>query len=306
MAGELVSFAVNKLWDLLSHEYTLFQGVEDQVAELKSDLNLLKSFLKDADAKKHTSALVRYCVEEIKDIVYDAEDVLETFVQKEKLGTTSGIRKHIKRLTCIVPDRREIALYIGHVSKRITRVIRDMQSFGVQQMIVDDYMHPLRNREREIRRTFPKDNESGFVALEENVKKLVGYFVEEDNYQVVSITGMGGLGKTTLARQVFNHDMVTKKFDKLAWVSVSQDFTLKNVWQNILGDLKPKEEETKEEEKKILEMTEYTLQRELYQLLEMSKSLIVLDDIWKKEDWEVIKPIFPPTKGDTSCGTQTS
>jgi hypothetical protein len=33
--------------------------------------------LKDADAKKHTSALVRYCVEEIKDIVYDAEDVLE-------------------------------------------------------------------------------------------------------------------------------------------------------------------------------------------------------------------------------------
>nr|AGT37269.1 RPP7 [Arabidopsis thaliana]AGT37271.1 RPP7 [Arabidopsis thaliana] len=292
MAGELVSFAVNKLWDLLSHEYTLFQGVEDQVAELKSDLNLLKSFLKDADAKKHTSALVRYCVEEIKDIVYDAEDVLETFVQKEKLGKTSGIRKHIKRLTCIVPDRREIALYIGHVSKRITRVIRDMQSFGVQQMIVDDYMHPLRNREREIRRTFPKDNESGFVALEENVKKLVGYFVEEDNYQVVSITGMGGLGKTTLARQVFNHDMVTKKFDKLAWVSVSQDFTLKNVWQNILGDLKPKEEE-----KKILEMTEYTLQRELYQLLEMSKSLIVLDDIWKKEDWEVIKPIFPPTKG---------
>jgi len=301
MAGELVSFGVNKLWDLLSHEYTQFQGVEDQVAELKSDLNLLKSFLKDADAKKHTSALVRYCVEEIKDIVYDAEDVLETFLLKEKLGKTSGIRKHIKRLTCIVPDRREIALYIGHVSKRITRIIRDMQSFGVQQRIVDDDKHPLRNREREKRQTFPTDNESGFVALKENVEKLVGYFVEEDNYQVVSITGMGGLGKTTLARQVFNHDMVTKKFDKLAWVSVSQDFTLKNVWQNILGDLKPKEEE-----KKILEMTEYTLQRELYQLLEMSKSLIVLDDIWKKEDWEVIKPIFPPTKGDTSCGTQTS
>lgn len=157
-------------------------------------------------------------------------------------------------------------------------------------------MQPIHNRLREMRQTFPRDYESDLVGLEENVQKLVGYLVEEDNIQVVSITGMGGVGKTTLARQVFNHEMVKYKFNGLAWVCVSQEFTRKHVWQTLLQNLNPREKKDK-----IVEMTEATLQDELFQLLEASKSLIVLDDIWKEEDWDRIKPIFPPKKGDHLC-----
>nr|QHZ07990.1 RPP7a [Arabidopsis thaliana] len=293
MAGELISFGIQNLWNLLSQECELFQGVEDQVTELKRDLNLLSSFLKDADAKKHTSAVVKNCVEEIKEIIYDGEDTIETFVLEQKLGNASGIKKSIRRLACTIPDRRRYALGIGGLSNRISKVIRDMQSFGVQQAIVDGgYKQPQGDKQREMRQKFSKDDDSDFVGLEANVKKLVGYLVDEANVQVVSITGMGGLGKTTLAKQVFNHEDVKHQFDGLSWVCVSQDFTRMNVWQKILRDLKPKEEE-----KKIMEMTQDTLQGELIRLLETSKSLIVLDDIWEKEDWELIKPIFPPTKG---------
>ncbi|KAL1218251.1 putative disease resistance protein [Cardamine amara subsp. amara] len=293
MAGELISFGIQKLWDLLSHECMRFKGVEDQVTELKRDLNLLSSFLKDADAKKHTSSVVKNCVEEIKEIICDAEDIIETFLLKEKFGKTSGIKKSIRRLACTISDHRKLASDIGGISKKIYKVVQDMQSFGVHQIIFDGgYMQPLHYQLREMRQTFPRDYESDFVGLEANVKKLVGTLVEEDNAQVVSITGMGGLGKTTLARQVFNREDVKNQFDGLAWVCVSQDFTRKKVWQEILGNLKPKEEE-----KKILEMEEHTLQSELFWLLETSKSLIVLDDIWKQEDWDLIKPIFPPGKG---------
>ncbi|EOA34487.1 hypothetical protein CARUB_v10022028mg [Capsella rubella] len=291
MATELASFGIQKLWDLLSQEYEKFQGVEDQVTELKGDLNMLKSFLKDADARKQTSAVVRNCVEEIKGIVCDAEDIIETFLLKEKFRKTSDIKKHIRRLACVIPDRGKIALDIESISKRISKVIQVMQSFGVHQMIADgSHMQPLHDRQKAARQTFSKDYESDLVGLEANVKKLVGYFVNEDNVQVVSITGMAGVGKSTLARQVFNHEDVKKQFDGLAWVCVSQDFTRKNVWQKILENLT-----TEEEEKKILEMTETTLQGELFRLLETSKSLIVLDDIWKEEDWNLIKPIFHPS-----------
>ncbi|CAA7024091.1 unnamed protein product [Microthlaspi erraticum] len=293
MAGELVSFGVQNLYDVLSEEYALFQGVDDQVAELKRDLNLLNSFLKDADAKKHTSALVNNCIEEIKEIVYDAEDIIETYLFNEKFGKTSGVKKRIKSLLCVIPDRREIALHIGGICRRISKVISNMQSFGVQQTIADGgYMQPLHDRQRELRQTFSKDSESDLVGIEENVRKLVGYLVKEDTFQVVSITGMGGVGKTTLSRQVFNHEMVKHHFDGLAWVCVSQDFTQLSVWQTILRSLRPNEEE-----KKISEMAESTLHDEVFQLLERSKSLIVLDDIWKEEDWDLIRPIFPSRKG---------
>ncbi|WZZ27745.1 hypothetical protein YC2023_011146 [Brassica napus] len=64
------------------------------------------------------------------------------------------------------------------------------------------------------------------------------------------------------------------------------------VWQAIFRTLRPNEEENK-----ILGMTKATLQDQLFQLLETFKSLIVFDDIWKEEDWKLIKPIFPHNKG---------
>lgn len=54
-----------------------------------------------------------------------------------------------------------------------------------------------------------------FVGLEQNVKKLVDYLVKEDSSQVVSITGMGGIGKTTLAREVYNHETVQSHYHRI-------------------------------------------------------------------------------------------
>jgi len=76
------------------------------------------------------------------------------------------------------------------------------------------------------------------VGVEESVEELVGHLVENDNIQVFSISGMGGIGKTTLARQVFHHDIVRRHFDGFAWVCVSKEFRRKDIWQKILQDLK--------------------------------------------------------------------
>ncbi|CAN8241196.1 unnamed protein product [Cochlearia groenlandica] len=293
MAEAIVSFGLQALWDLLSQEYEQLQGVEDQVSELKRDMNLLSCFLKDADAKKHASEVVKNCVEEVKDIIFDAEDIIETFLLKEGLGKSNGFRKRVKKYAFTMLDRRELASDIGGISKRISKVIRDMKSFGVQQMIAnnDYHTHPLQEKQRQLRHEFAKEYDNNLVGLEANVKKLVKYLTEE-NIQVVYVTGMCGVGKTTLARQVFNDEIIKHKFDGLAWVCVSQEFTRRSVWQTILRNLKPKEED-----KKILHMTEATLQNELFQLLETSKSLVVLDDVWRREDWDLIKPIFSRRKG---------
>ncbi|CAL9238224.1 unnamed protein product [Arabidopsis halleri] len=134
MAETFLSFGVEKLWDLLVRESERFQGVKEQFNVLKSDLNMLRCFLKDADAKKHTSAMVRNTVKEIKEIVYDAEDIIETFLLKQELGKTSSIKKRIRQFA----DRRGLAFDMEALSKRIAKVIRDMQILGVQQVIVNE------------------------------------------------------------------------------------------------------------------------------------------------------------------------
>lgn len=294
MADAVVSFGVEKLWELLSRESERLTGIDEQVAGLKRQLGRLQSLLKDAHAKKHQSEMVKNFLENVKDIVYDAEDVIESFLLKEFGGKEKGgIKKRVKRLACFLLDRRKFALDIECTTKRISEEIEGMQSFGLQQIIDGGPSLPLQDREREqreIRQTFSNSCESNLVGVEQSVEELVSHLVGNNSVQVVSVSGMGGIGKTTLARQVFHHDIVRRHFDGFAWVCVSQQFTRKYVWQRILQDLRPHDED-------IIKMDEHTLQSEVFELLQTGRYLVVLDDVWKEEDWDRIKPVFPRKRG---------
>ncbi|KAG7591239.1 P-loop containing nucleoside triphosphate hydrolase [Arabidopsis thaliana x Arabidopsis arenosa] len=293
MAEGVVFFGVQKLWELLNRESSRLNGIDEQVEGLKRQLGRLQSLLKDADARKHDSERVRNFLEDVKDIVYDAEDVIESFLLKKFKEKEKGIMRQARRLACFLVDRREFASDIEGITKRISEVIEGMQSLGIQQIIDGGRSLCIQDRQREqreIRQTFPNNTESDLVGVEQSVEELVSHLVENDNIQVVSISGMGGIGKTTLARQVFHHDMVRCHFDGFAWVCVSQEFTRKHVWQRILQELRP-------HDGSILQMDEYTLQGQLFELMETGRYIVVLDDVWKEEDWDLIKPVFPQKRG---------
>nr|AAF36987.1 viral resistance protein [Arabidopsis thaliana] len=294
MAEAFVSFGLEKLWDLLSRESERLQGIDEQLDGLKRQLRSLQSLLKDADAKKHGSDRVRNFLEDVKDLVFDAEDIIESYVLNKLRGEEKGIKKHVRRLACFLTDRHKVASDIEGITKRISEVIGEMQSLGIQQQIIDGgrslSLQERQRVQREIRQTYPDSSESDLVGVEQSVTELVCHLVENDVHQVVSIAGMGGIGKTTLARQVFHHDLVRRHFDGFAWVCVSQQFTQKHVWQRILQELQPHDGD-------ILQMDESALQPKLFQLLETGRYLLVLDDVWKKEDWDRIKAVFPRKRG---------
>ncbi|CAN6850461.1 unnamed protein product [Brassica oleracea] len=297
MAEALLPFAVERLWNLLVRETGRFQGVEEQFEGLKSDVEKLRCFLEDAEAKKHTSATVKHTIQAVKEIVLDAEDIVETFVLMEELGNRRGITNTVRRLSCVSLERRGLAMDMKAVRVRISKEIHDMQSYGVQQqVIVRERCMPPQDEQRQT--FYIVDEEQPIVGMEKNIELVVGNLVEEDSSQVVAITGMGGIGKTTLARKVFNHEKIKSHFpglahfSGLAWVCVSQQFERKCAWQAILRQLRPECDVSKMMEEELLE--------KIVRVLETQKALIaliVIDDIWSEGDWDLIRHVFLPKKG---------
>ncbi|MFQ6634667.1 hypothetical protein Gotur_011305 [Gossypium turneri] len=101
---------------------------------------------------------------------------------------------------------------------------------------------------------------------------------------------MGGIGKTTLARKVYNHVEVRHHFDYLAWVYISQQCKPREVVLSVLMKvLSPSKDERELTEK----LDKSKLMKRLFDALKEKRYLVVLVDIWRSEDWDILKPAFP-------------
>lgn len=119
---------------------------------------------------------------------------------------------------------------------------------------------------------------------------LVAHLVNEQDgekyYQIVSICGMGGLGKTTPAQKIYNHPKVKHHFMAIAWVCISQQWQTKEVLHQILIKLLPKQRD------ELVRLREEELIKKLFEVQRDESCLVVLDDIWSKDAWDCLKPAF--------------
>ncbi|TYH30095.1 hypothetical protein ES288_A01G066300v1 [Gossypium darwinii] len=83
-----------------------YMGGKDQVESLLRELKLMRSFLKEADSRKVCNDVLRECVAEIRELTYDAEEVIETFASKVTLKKKGGISNAIKRSACFLKEGR--------------------------------------------------------------------------------------------------------------------------------------------------------------------------------------------------------
>ena len=119
-------------------------------------------------------------------------------------------------------------------------------------------------------------------------------------YRVVAICGMGGLGKTTLAKVYHSLD-VKSNFESLAWAYISQHCQARDVQEGILFQLISPSLEQRQE---IVNMRDEELARMLYQVQEEKSCLVVLDDIWSVDTWKKLSPAFPNGRSPSVVGSK--
>ncbi|XP_073272215.1 putative late blight resistance protein homolog R1A-3 [Primulina huaijiensis] len=125
------------------------------------------------------------------------------------------------------------------------------------------------------------------VGFSDDLMQIKNHLTEDSSkLEVISIVGMGGIGKTTLVTSVYNDQYIIYHFDMRAWVTVSQSYHTRNILLGILGSVTRLTDNIDEE-------TDDQLGDRLYKTLIGMRYLVVIDDIWSIHAWEYMKRIFP-------------
>ncbi|EEF40596.1 putative disease resistance protein At1g50180 [Ricinus communis] len=294
MAESVVSTVVLRLTDLLIQEATFLDGVTEEVLGMQLELRRMQSFLKDADTRQDEENIetLRNWVAEIREAAYDVEDLIEEFALKVALRSgRSGVVNVIKRYATIAKESVElykVGSEIQNIKTRISDLTRSLDTFGIQPRESSGPSLPG-GRQKNLRRSYSHIVEEDTVGLEEDVEILVEKLVASEK-NVVFIYGMGGLGKTTLAKKIYHNSDVRHHFDAFAWAYISQQCQIRDVWEGILFKLINPSKEQREE---ISSLRDDELARKLYHVQQEKKCLVILDDIWTAETWTNLRPAFP-------------
>ncbi|XP_025014021.2 putative disease resistance protein At1g50180 [Ricinus communis] len=288
MADAIISVVIEQISNLLLHEIGFLSSVREDVERLQAELKRMQCFLKDTHRKQDQDERVRNWVAEIRDLAYDADDVVDTFLLKV-VNREAGMCKFINKFTANeFLHLHKIGTKIKSICARLAGISNSLQIYGIKFTDEGEGSSSSSEMQRRVRRTDPDDDEEDIISLDSTTKDVMAQLMkEEDQLRVVSIVGMGGLGKTTLAKKVYNYIDVKQHFDCCSWAFISQQYSPRDVLLGILMEVSPSAERS---------MIEDELVRTLKNVLKEKRYLLVLDDIWNEQAWDSLKQAFPKGK----------
>ncbi|KAL2493294.1 NB-ARC domain-containing protein [Abeliophyllum distichum] len=255
----IVDSLLDDITDLLKHKADKIVGVNDQIVTLSEELMLLRSSLTDITLQQHPE--LEELVIQTTDIAYEIEYVINSLPPVWYL--TVRLPQFIDKIKLIVTGTK------SNIETGIVEVKNYPTELVSSQEILEDTVVGFEYKETEI------------------AEQLVG---GPDHRKIISIFGMPGVGKTTLAKKLYNNPSVVDHFDKRAWCVVSQTYNKRNVLIDILRSVNDLEKE------KIMTMDDKGLVETIYKSLIKRSYLIVVDDIWDINAWNDFGRYFPDDK----------
>nr|TKS04708.1 hypothetical protein D5086_0000140340 [Populus alba] len=242
--GVLFNIAVEiikTLGSLTAQEVALWWGIKDQLRKLNDTVTRIKAVIQDAEeqAQKQNHQIEDWLMK-LREAVYDAEDLLDDFstqVLRKQLMPGKRVSREV-RLFFSRSNQFVYGLRMGHrveaLRERLDGIEIDSKKFNFD----------VRGEERASLTTVREQTTSSEPEItvgRESVKEAVKSFLMKSNYEhnvsVLSVVGMGGLGKTTLAQHVFNDEQVKAHFGVRLWVSVSGGLDVRKIIKGALEGL---------------------------------------------------------------------
>ncbi|XP_039169287.1 putative disease resistance protein At1g50180 [Eucalyptus grandis] len=283
MAEIAVNYLLDKLKNFLEDGVQVLGGTEEDVNSVKRQVEYITAFLRVADSLEESDEEVKIWVKQLREIAYDTEDALDEFKLLLAHDHGIGFPGLLSKLSCCIKNmkgRYRIASEMKSINSRIRNIydgpwrVRDKLNKVEHHYGSSKPDHTWQDQ----RGNALLLDKAELVGINEPTKKLVGWLIEGASMrEVISVVGMGGLGKTTIVKQVYEDPEVKKHFMVRAWITLSQSPNIEEILQGMVRQIMI-----------------------IKDLLQKARYLIVVDDAGRLNEWDAIKHVFR----NNTCGSR--
>ncbi|XP_057778305.1 putative disease resistance protein RGA3 [Salvia miltiorrhiza] len=308
-AAAAVEVLVQNLIDLSKKEISQIRGLDKDAAKLAGSLDVIKNFLKDAETREITSDAVKSWLKKLENEAFDADNVLDELnyhiLSKTIMASKPMKAKVLSRFSSpfnSIARPRKMAVKIQEINENLESIKKEATELGLVVKLENE--STLVNTAIFETDSFTVD--PIFIGRDDIASEIVGMLTnsittDDGSVSILAIVGMGGLGKTTLTRKVFNCLKNETRFGLHIWVHVSPNFDPIILFKKILKEVSQKnkqlpsnqvESSSKQDILSKPDQVEIESKQdilsELQKALKDKTYLLILDDVWNQDvsKWE--------------------
>ncbi|XP_052168003.1 putative disease resistance protein RGA3 [Oryza glaberrima] len=297
-AEAFLTSCADRIINLLEEHAVMILGVKDDLKKLQAKVELIKAVLEDAERKKLQYRTIEIWLNSLKDVLYEADDIIDLcrtkgreLLEEQPSSSIQQRKMHCSLLSFFstVQLRHKIGSKIRKLSDRLTDIENNRLVLSLCHLKPCEQQDTTVN----VRETSPLiDLDIVGTEIEDSTRKIVDMiFSHEDNFKIVAVTGMGGIGKTTLAQRVYNHVKIKNFYPTIIWICVSRKFSEVELIQEIIRQARGDNGHAKTKAELLPIMANTVANKCLF---------LVLDDIWSADVWNAL--LCTPLHSTPRCG----
>ncbi|XP_060176730.1 putative disease resistance protein RGA1 isoform X2 [Lycium barbarum] len=271
--GATVQVVLDKLLSLTIEEVKSLRDCKKDVKMLTQNVSMIQAFIHDAERQQVNDQAVEQWLKKLERIAEDAENVFDQFryesLRKEVMKIRNKPMKKVSNFFSHTAFKSKMSRKIKYINEDLKAINQLARDLGLQSLTVPSrQILPIRETDSVVVSSDVVGRDKDVAEIKEKILNMS----EDVVLCTIPIVGMGGLGKTTVVKRIFNDEHIEKHFEKRVWLCLPEMSETKSFLEQILESLTGRKLEVQSRD---------IIVKKLREELGGKRYLLVLDDLWR-------------------------